>query len=136
MPGLPRDPLTIWTPVPGVDAAARLDAELRLRAVTRLGWRPDGNIGLFASTPIGAGTLLVHRWHDHYYLGMTGWRVLSIAEPAAVRASRATIGGARRARWSSHRTLSGDVRRRPWGRRHRSRCPERTVRDNAAEIAR
>ncbi len=80
MPALARDPETLWSSVPGVDAAARLDAECRLRTAAHLAPRPDGEVGLFAVAPIPAGAVLVHRWHDHYYLGMPGWQALTVAE--------------------------------------------------------
>ena len=83
-PAHPRDAADptladLWGPTPGVDEAARLSTEHTLRACVALRPRPEGGAGLFARRAIAAGTSLVHRWHDDYCRGMSGWSVYTVA---------------------------------------------------------
>ena len=70
----------IWNPHSEVDTATRDDVERFFRERAARQRRPDGEFGVFAVQPILAGTILIHQWHDAYYVGMFGWVALTVAE--------------------------------------------------------
>jgi hypothetical protein len=79
----------IWQPAPNSDAAARASAEHTFRSCAARRVLGDSDSGVFATCAIGAGVVLIHRWHDEYR-GLKGWQVLSVEEidrlPPASRA--------------------------------------------------
>lgn len=79
----------IWQPVAEIDVAARALAEQTFRNHAARRILEDGGSGVFATSPIGAGVVLIHRWHDEHR-GLKGWQVLPVEEidrlPPASRA--------------------------------------------------
>lgn len=77
-----------WSPVEGVDAALREHIELRFLKLAGRSRRRDGQLGVFAREAIPAGTALIYRWCEAYYLGLDGWELLSTAEIDALSEDR------------------------------------------------
>lgn len=42
--------------------------------------KADGFYGLFATVSVAAGTIVVPKWHEDFYIGMDGWRFLDVDE--------------------------------------------------------
>jgi hypothetical protein len=67
-----------WIPLPGVDLVARGRADLAFLSIAERRAVRGAHSGVFARVDIPAGTVLVHQWHDTYYVGMVGWDALSV----------------------------------------------------------
>ncbi|MEY3211030.1 MAG: hypothetical protein RIT28_1511 [Pseudomonadota bacterium] len=80
-----------WCPVEGVDAALREGIDRRFLTLAALRRRRDGQLGVFAREPIPAGTVLIYRWCEAYYLGLDGWDLLSTAEIDALPEDRLAL---------------------------------------------
>lgn len=79
----------VWRSTPDVDAVARASAERTFNSCAARRSAGESNSGVFATCAIGAGVVLIHRWHDEDR-GLKGWQVLSVEEidrlPPASRA--------------------------------------------------
>ena len=73
-----RATLGTWSPVAGVEAELRAEVDARFLQLAALRDRGGGESGVFARVAIPKGTVLVHRWHDEYYVGMPGWELLPL----------------------------------------------------------